>query len=171
MKNDIREAGIFGLIIGLLVGAIITLPLAIMRGSKIGFESGYIVGQLERPTVTESGPYIESAIDEIRTLYQGASVIASWYGSPYHGRRAADGSIYNMNEHTVAHRTAPLGVFVILENRDNGKYAVAKITDRGPYINGRTLDVSFRLAQELGMVEQGLAVLRMTVVGRPSQED
>ena len=123
------------------------------------------------PDLTGLEARVESALDEIRTLYQGASVIASWYGAPYHGRRAADGSIYNMNEHTVAHRTAPLGVFVILENRDNGKYAVAKITDRGPYVNGRTLDVSFRLAQELGMVEQGLAVLRMTVVGRPSVGD
>ena len=142
-------------------------------GARIAVRAEAQIATLQEPAVDLKAieARADSALDEIRTLYQGASVIASWYGAPYHGRRASDGSIYNMNEHTVAHRTAPLGVYVILENRDNGKHAVAKITDRGPYINGRTLDVSFRLAQELGMVEPGLAVLRMTVVGRPSTGD
>lgn len=180
MKNDIREAGIFGLIIGLLVGAIITLPLAIMRGSKIGFESGYIVGQLERPTVTESEPYIESAIDEIRTLYQGMTVLASWYGAPYHGRRASNGEIYDMTRDTVAHRTLPLGTIVVLENTANGRLAIGRVTDRGPYIDGRALDVSRAIADELGMTREGLATVRMwavriapgmMVAGRASEGD
>jgi len=119
----------------------------------------------------------ESALDEIRALWQGVNVLASWYAEPYHGRRAADGSIYNKHLRTAAHRTLPFGTLVLLERE--GRIAVARITDRGPYIRGRQIDLSFQLARDLGMVEQGIAVVRMTVLrhpemmvaGRASEED
>jgi rare lipoprotein A (peptidoglycan hydrolase) len=111
-----------------------------------------------------------SALDEIRTLYQGMTVLASWYGEPYHGRRAADGSIYDMSRETVASRVLPLGTIVVLENTANGRLAMARVTDRGPYVDGRALDVSHAIAVELGMVRDGLATVRMWAVSIPAGE-
>ena len=109
-----------------------------------------------------------SALDEIRTLYQGMTVLASWYGAPYHGRRASNGEIYDMTRDTVAHRTLPLGTIVVLENTANGRLAIGRVTDRGPYIDGRALDVSRAIADELGMIKDGLATVRMWAVRIPT---
>lgn len=166
MKNDIREAGIFGLIIGLVVGAIITLPLAMTQGSKIGFESGYIVGQRERPTVTESEPYVDSAIEEIKAAYDGVSVLASFYGEES-GTITANGERYRPWGFTAADRTSPFGAIFLAENRDNGRQTVVRLNDRGParkYAK-RRIDVSHGAARELGMEETGLAVLQLRYIG------
>ena len=112
----------------------------------------------------------ESALDEIRTLYQGMTVLASWYGAPYHGQRASNGELYDMTRDTVAHRTLPLGTIVVLENMKNGRLAMGRVTDRGPYVEGRALDVSLAIAEELGMVRDGLATVRMWAVRIPAGE-
>ncbi len=112
----------------------------------------------------------DSALDEIRTLYQGMTVLASWYGTPYHGRPASNGEIYDMTRDTVAHRTLPLGTIVVLENMKNGRLAIGRVTDRGPYVDGRALDVSLAIADELDMVYDGLATVRMWAVRIPTGE-
>lgn len=76
---------------------------------------------------------------------------ASWYGEPFHGKQAADGTIYDMEGLTAAHRTMPLGSMVRVVNLVNGKYIYVRITDRGPYVNGRILDLSHAAAIRLGM--------------------
>src|SRR5579871_224654 len=67
---------------------------------------------------------------------------ASWYGEQFHGKQAADGTIYDMEGLTAAHRTFPLGSVVRVVNLANGKFVFVRITDRGPYVNGRILDLS-----------------------------
>ncbi len=170
MKNEKREsrgALILGLIIGLFVGAIIMLPIATIRGSKVGFESGYIVGQLEMPRAVESTPYIESAVDEVLAI-DGAVVLASFYGSES-GELTANGEHYNPEGFTAAHRSFPFNTFVVAENLDNGRYATVRINDRGPNkrLHRRGIDVSHGAALELDMVKKGLAVLRLHVIGAP----
>lgn len=76
---------------------------------------------------------------------------ASWYGPQFHGRTAANGSIYNMYEYTAAHKKLPFGTIVKVTNKRNNKSVVVKITDRGPFISGRIIDLSKAAAQDIGM--------------------
>ena len=90
--------------------------------------------------------------------------IASWYGDPFHGRRTANGEIYDMNALTAAHKTLPMPMRVRVTNLDNGRSLVLKINDRGPFVHGRIIDVSRRAAQLLGFYKQGTAKVRVTAV-------
>ncbi len=90
--------------------------------------------------------------------------IASWYGKRYHGRRTASGEIFDMNSGTAAHRTLPFGTRVQVTNLENGRSAVLKINDRGPFVRRRIIDVSWRAAQELGFVRQGTARVRVRLI-------
>ena len=91
----------------------------------------------------------------------GKLVVASWYGANHQGKTMANGHRFNMYANTAAHKTLPLGTKLRLTNPANGHTATVEITDRGPYIRGRNLDVSYGVAKKLGMVEQGVAKLRM----------
>lgn len=96
--------------------------------------------------------------------------IASWYGEPFHGRKTAIGEIYDMNEMTAAHKTLQLPVDVRVTNLENGRSVMVRINDRGPFVNGRIIDLSRRAAQLLGFQNQGTARVRVQVVdesGRP----
>ncbi len=94
--------------------------------------------------------------------------IASWYGHPYHGRTTASGEVYDMEARTGAHRTLPFGTRIRVENLDNGRTATLTINDRGPFVEGRILDVSRRIAQELDMLGPGTARVRITVLEAPA---
>ncbi|MEX5212671.1 MAG: septal ring lytic transglycosylase RlpA family protein [Nitrospiraceae bacterium] len=91
--------------------------------------------------------------------------VASWYGESFHGRLAADGKIFDMYALTGAHRTLPLGTVVRVVNAVNGRSVLIRITDRGPYIEGRMLDLSYAAAERLGMTVQGLSPVLVDVVG------
>jgi len=94
--------------------------------------------------------------------------IASWYGAPYHGRRAASGEIYDMEQFTAAHRTLPFGTWVEVTNLENGKRANVRITDRGPFVDGRVIDLSHAAAREIEMLGPGTARVRLKVIAAPS---
>lgn len=83
--------------------------------------------------------------------------VASWYGPGFHGRLMANGEVYDQYAMTVASRTLPLGTAVFIKNLDNGRTCMARVNDRGPYIDGRIIDVSRGVAERLDMVEAGLA--------------
>lgn len=91
--------------------------------------------------------------------------VASWYGAQFHGKVTASGERFDMGAFTAAHRTLPLGSMVRVVNLANGKHARVRITDRGPYVNGRILDLSYAAAVQLGMVETGLSVVQLEVIG------
>lgn len=91
--------------------------------------------------------------------------IASWYGEQFHGKQAANGEIFDMEAMTAAHRTLPLGSVVRVVNLTNGKHVRVRINDRGPYVNGRILDLSHAAATKLGMVQGGLSIIQLEVVG------
>ena len=99
-----------------------------------------------------------------RELGSTQTGIASWYGYPYHGRRAANGEIYDMEKMTAAHRTLPFGTWVRVKNLDNGKTVDVRITDRGPFVRGRILDLSHAAAMAIEMVGPGTAKVKITVV-------
>ncbi len=87
--------------------------------------------------------------------------LASWYGSWHQGRPTASGEAFHMHALTAAHRSLPLGVCVEVVHLGNGRRVFVRVNDRGPYVPGRTIDLSYRAAQELDMVEDGLARVRI----------
>jgi rare lipoprotein A len=89
---------------------------------------------------------------------------ASWYGDPYHGRRAANGEIYDKNQLTAAHLTMPFETWVKVTNLENSSSVTVRITDRGPFVKGRIIDVSQEAARQLRMIAAGTALVRLEVL-------
>src|SRR6202043_3940589 len=92
---------------------------------------------------------------------------ASWYGAPYHDRRGSNGEIYDMNAMTAAHLTLPLGSIVRITNLKTEHSAVVRITDRGPFVPGRIVDLSLAAAKALDVYLPGTAKVRLEVLQAP----
>ena len=96
---------------------------------------------------------------------------ASWYGEPFHGRKTASGEVYDMNRISAAHKTLPLHTWVEVKNLDNNKVMTLRINDRGPFVKGRIIDLSRAAAQEIGMMNSGVARVSVkAVTGRRAQQ-
>lgn len=93
--------------------------------------------------------------------------IASWYGSEYQGRPTASGEIFDRHALTAAHRELAFQTWVEVTNLENGRKVRVKINDRGPFVEGRIIDLSERAAEELGMKIAGLAQVSLEIVGAP----
>jgi hypothetical protein len=89
---------------------------------------------------------------------------ASWYGGRFHGRRAADGSIFNTHAMTAAHKTLPFGTLVRVTNKKNHRSCIVKITDRGPFVRGRVIDLSRHAAKELEMLGSGVTPVSLQIL-------
>ncbi len=87
--------------------------------------------------------------------------LASWYGPPYAGRKGADGTVYDQNAMTAAHLTLPMGSIVRVTNLANNQSVVVKITDRGPFVHGRIIDLSLAAAKATGVYRAGVAKVRV----------
>jgi rare lipoprotein A len=89
---------------------------------------------------------------------------ASWYGAPFHGRQASDGEIYDMNKLTAAHRTLPFNTIVRVTNITNGKSTTVRITDRGPFVDNRIIDLSYAAAKEIESIGPGVVPVRLEIL-------
>ena len=98
------------------------------------------------------------------TVVESQTGLASWYGKRFHGRRTASGSLFDMAELTAAHLSLPFGSRVRVTNLANGRSLVVVITDRGPYVKPRVIDLSRAAARKLGFLEDGLAKVRLDVL-------
>jgi rare lipoprotein A (peptidoglycan hydrolase) len=96
--------------------------------------------------------------------------VASWYGPGFVGHVTSDGEIYNPKELTAASKTLPIGSRVRVTNPDNGGSVVVRINDRGPYVRGRSLDLSRSAARRIGMTQEGVCRVRVSTVGVTSRE-
>ncbi|MEO5374771.1 MAG: septal ring lytic transglycosylase RlpA family protein [Alphaproteobacteria bacterium] len=94
--------------------------------------------------------------------------VASWYGADFHGKRTANGEIYDMNAMTAAHRTLPMPSLVRVTNQTNGRTLVVRVNDRGPFANDRILDLSRRSAQLLGFEEAGTTRVKVEILTEES---
>ncbi len=121
-------------------------------------------------------PAVESDLAE-PTIPAGTQPIfteigkASWYGPPYHNRVGSNGEVYNMHAMTAAHRTLPLGAIVRVTNLQTGHSALVRITDRGPFIPGRILDLSLAAAHQLDVYLPGVAEVKVEVLQTPAPLD
>jgi rare lipoprotein A len=93
--------------------------------------------------------------------------MASWYGEPFHGRRAADGEIFDMNSLVAAHRTLPFGSVVRVTNLSNGREVQVRVVDRGPFVGNRIIDLAHAAAVELDMIGSGTAPVRIELISGP----
>jgi len=92
---------------------------------------------------------------------------ASWYGPTFEGRTTASGELYDMTASTAAHTNLPFGSMVRLINTRTGRSAVVRINDRGPFVKGREMDVSYQVAERLGIINRGVGRLRMELLQLP----
>ena len=90
--------------------------------------------------------------------------IASWYGRKFHGKTTASGEKYNMNKMTAAHRTLPFGTRVKVTHLGNKRTVTVRINDRGPFIDGRIIDLSYKAASKLAMIDEGIAKVHIEVL-------
>ncbi len=130
------------------------------RKFKVNLEQIVKDNQIEDPDNIQEGQ--ELIIRRPKPMTQ--HVVASWYGPGYHGRPMANGEIFNMYDNVIAHKELPLGTKVELINPENGKRVMAVVKDRGPFIKGRDVDLSYGLARKLDMVEKGVGPLIMRVL-------
>ena len=93
--------------------------------------------------------------------------IASWYGSKFHGRRTANGEIYDMYDMTAAHKELEFGTLVRVTHSRSGRQVDVRINDRGPFIEGRVIDLSMQAAQEIGLKGEGIAEVTIEVLETP----
>ena len=96
--------------------------------------------------------------------------IASWYGKKFHGKPTSTGEIYDMNAMTAAHKTLPLPSLVEVVNLENQKTVLVKVNDRGPFVDGRIIDLSYAAAKKLDMAHQGTAKVRVSFVKNLAKE-
>lgn len=130
------------------------------RGEPI--PAGYKLGRPYKVNGVWYYPTFDSRYDE--------TGLASWYGSDFHGRRTASGEPYNMHAVTAAHQTMPLPSIVRVTNLENGRAMLVRVNDRGPFVNGRIIDMSRRGAQLLGFYGKGTAKVRVQFVGFARQD-
>jgi len=108
------------------------------------------------------GRWYYPTVVEVGDTYDG---IASWYGPNFHGKKTSNGEKYNMHDMTAAHKTFPMNTVVKVENVKNGRVAVVRINDRGPFVGNRIIDLSNAAAKQIDMVAEGTAPVRLTVLG------
>ena len=133
-------------------------------------------GEGRRPSYEGSGASPEAAPAAPATVPRsfGRPVstevgLASWYGPPYAGRKGADGTVYNQNAMTAAHLTLPMGSTVRVTNLENNASVVVKITDRGPFVRGRIIDLSLAAAKATGVYRAGVARVKVEAYALPAR--
>lgn len=119
--------------------------------SKGGNKSSYVVWGQRYHVMNDASGYVQEGQ-------------ASWYGEPFHGRKTSNGEVYDMHKMTAAHKNLPLPSYVLVSNKDNGKQAIVRVNDRGPFHGDRIIDLSYRAAQVLGMEKKGVANVKIEVI-------
>jgi rare lipoprotein A len=91
--------------------------------------------------------------------------VASWYGRKFHGRKTSNGEVYDMYGMSAAHKTLPMGVYVKVTHLGNGRHILVRVNDRGPFVAGRIIDLSYGAAKQLGIIESGTAQVEVQALG------
>lgn len=146
----------------LLLAATVILPLALAacatKPAPVGEGGAYKIGKPYQVNGVWYYPHEDEHYD--------ATGIASWYGPQFHGKRTANGELFDQEALTAAHPTLPMPVLVRVTNLENGRSLVVRVNDRGPFVNGREIDLSRKAAELLGYDRKGTAKVRVQYVGR-----
>lgn len=125
-----------------------------------------LAGCHHKRSVRVAPPPAPPAAAEVQANEEG---LASWYGHPYHGRASSSGEIYDMEQMTAAHRTLPFGAWVRVHDLDNQQSVDVRINDRGPFVDGRVIDLSHAAARAIGMIGPGTARVRLEILSVPAE--
>jgi len=139
----------------------------IYKPYKTSYPTQYKEKYTQRPYIIDGHIYypLPSSQGFVQTGY------ASWYGWHFHGRKTANGEIYNMYAYTAAHKTLPMNTLVEVINLKNGRHVVVRINDRGPFVKGRIIDLSYAAAKKLGMLKTGTAPVKIIALGEAHKLD
>jgi peptidoglycan lytic transglycosylase len=160
------------------VGAVVTLSLAFLTGC--GSKKAAKIKVPPPPTIEAEPEAVKPPASGKPSAIVGYEIppgakpiyvetgIASWYGPPYHNRRGANGEIFDTNKLTAAHRTLPLNSIARVTNVKTGRSTVVRITDRGPFIEGRMLDLSVAAAKAIDVWRAGTAMVKLEVFETPA---
>lgn len=158
------------------IAVILALGLGIYAGHKVtvaykDVDLMDLQAQLETANASLAEANVE--LEQNKAIFISWDCLASYYTEASSGGAQANGRRFDEKQLTAAHRSIPFGTVFIVENLENGKLSPVQIQDRGPYVTGRSLDVSIAVAKRLGIVEKGLVRLRcwMLIKGRPSMGD
>lgn len=116
----------------------------------------YVINNIKYFPISSSAGYIDTGI-------------ASWYGPDFHGRPTSNGERYNMYKATAAHKILPMNTMLLVKNLENGREMVVRINDRGPFVRGRIIDLSYASAKKLGVIRKGTAKVKIIALA-PSQD-
>lgn len=161
----------------ILRGGVLLLVVALAAGCA---ETELALHGIKEITATDSAPAADAGVYKVGDPYEvkGAwyypaedpgyaeTGMASWYGTEFHGKRTANGAVFDMNALTAAHKTLPMPTSIRVTNLKNGRVLILEVNDRGPFVDGRIIDVSRRAAQLLGFLRAGVTPVRVEVVGR-----
>lgn len=139
---------------------LVTVCTAIVLSAGLAVASDPVTTKVKTP----AGAAQKKASNKARSAPATQVGQASWYGKAFHGRATASGEEYDMFQLTAAHKTLPLGTYVKVTNLRNGKWAVLKVNDRGPYVGDRILDVSYGAAQVLNFRGRGVERVKIEVI-------
>jgi rare lipoprotein A len=152
-KSDIKHLLLFALAVMFLSGCTAGRQPSPVSSPAPGYPRPYqVFGKWYQP-VPDSKGFRERGL-------------ASWYGKDFHGKKTANGEIYDMHEMTAAHKTLPLGTYVKVVNLDNDMETQVRINDRGPFVRGRIIDLSYEAARRVGVVGPGTATVEISAVGQ-----
>jgi rare lipoprotein A len=143
----------------LIVAAVLGTSCGVLVGLRRDEAPVRVAAQVPPPLAT-AAPVEQPPADPVQVG------TASFYGHWHHGRLTASGERFDLSGLTAAHRTLPFGTVARVTDVSSGRSVTVRITDRGPYLRGRVIDLSYAAAQQLGMVEAGLAKVRIEVLGR-----
>ena len=133
----------------------------ILGDSKYGDRPNYKVGKPYKINGQWFYPAVDYQYDEVG--------IASWYGPNFHGKKTANGEIFNQNAVSAAHKTLPIPSIVIVTNLENNKKLEIRINDRGPFVRGRIIDLSKKAAEKLDIIKTGTAKVRVQILEHESR--
>ncbi len=124
---------------------------------KVGTQRPYVIDNRKYYPLPSSEGFVEHGI-------------ASWYGEDFHGRSTSNGETYNMHDITAAHKLLPMHTMLLVQNLDNGRQTIVRVNDRGPFVQGRIIDLSFGSAKKVGLVNAGTARVKITALGEVNKK-
>ncbi len=157
--------------LGCLAALALLLPACAPIRQRVDVSRGGVVRKPDKKTVSSRPAQPPRAQDQAAPGSEPWSGemegLASWYGADFNGRLTASGEVYDMYEMTAAHKTLPLQTWVKVHNLENDKTAQVRINDRGPFVEGRVIDLSRKAARVLGLRDQGTARVRLEIIKLP----
>lgn len=138
-------------------------PIAALLLSHCAISPKYRSSSFPRGTISPSSIDISEELINAKSLYTVIGT-ASWYGTKFHGKKTANGEIFDMNKISAAHKEFPMNTWLRITNLKNNRFLCVRVNDRGPFIKGRVIDLSKKAAEELGFIIDGLTEVKIEVL-------